>query len=470
MEKRPDRSSLGRRRFLGGSALAAAGMALGRSRLALADTEADPSDQFATLNTPNTFTGDNFFGSGRPWCDVRAFGATGDGSADDTQAVQSAIDSVGSRGGLILFPQGVYRVSAPLVVSSDFVTLRGIGRGSEVFAAPGWAGPAMIVSAGRKGIRIEDLWLDGQDGRAGLGIDMTPPPGIEAHNWIEGNHIAGFRSGIRIGAGGFGCHILRNTITTGGTLSGTTRGIDLQGPDNVVAFNRINNFQEAGIHLGSGGQQVMGNHVFAYARAVRATPYPTAIRLAGGGLQVIEGNYLDNVRQNATLLIQPVAGRPIHRVLINGNTFMTVSPMRDPGDSAAANYPVVQIDDRAAAVSGVVIDGNVGVATPDTPFAFILRQTPTVMQTAVTNNDVNECMGWWNRAPKRYGGNTISMGASYRRGLADARSGLVLKTKAGRISDADFDQPPVDGTMAIDTRNGTLSVRIGKRWRTVRLA
>jgi hypothetical protein len=79
-------------------------------------------------------------------------------------------------------------------------------------------------------------------------------------------------------------------------------------------------------------------------------------------------------------------------------------------------------------------------------------------------------MGWWSRAPKRYGGNTISMGGSYRRGLADARSGLVLKTKAGRISDADFDQPPVDGTMAVDTRNGTLSIRIGKRWRTVRLA
>jgi hypothetical protein len=470
VEARPESSSFDRRRFLGGSALAAAAMALGGSGLAPTAADAASSDPFAALNAPNTFTGDNFFASGRPWCDVRAFGASGDGSADDTQAVQSAIDSVGSRGGLILFPQGVYRITAPLVVPFDYMTLRGIGRGSEVFAGPGWAGQAMIASAGRKGIRIEDLWLDGQDGRAGLAIDMTPPPGVEAHNWIQGNHIAGFRAGVRIGAGGFGCHVLRNTITTSGTLSGTTRGIDLQGPDNMIAFNRINNFQEAGIHLGSGGQQVMGNHVFAYARAVRSAPYPTAMCLAGGGLQVIEGNYLDNVRQNATVLIQPVAGRPIHRVLINGNTFMVASGMRDPLDSAAASYPVVQIDDRAATVSGVHLDGNVGVATPETPFSFILRQTPTVAHTVVTNNDVNECMGWWTHAPRRYGGNTISMGSSYRRGLADARSGLVLKTKAGRISDADFDQPPVDGTMAVDTRSGTLSIRIGKRWRTVRLA
>jgi Pectate lyase superfamily protein len=444
--ERSDRSPIDRRRFLGGSALAAAGLALGRSRTALADTGSDP------------------------WVDVRSFGASGDGSADDTRAVQSAIDSVGSKGGLVLFPRGVYRISAPLVVPFDYVTLRGIGRGSEVFAGAGWAGPSMIVSAGRKGVRIEDLWLDGQDGRAPLGIDMTPPSGVEAHNWIQGNHLAGFRSGVRIGAGGFGCHILRNTITTSGTFSGTTRGIDLQGPDNMVAFNRINNFQEAGIHLGSGGQQVLGNHVYAYVRALRSAPYPTAIRLAGGGLQVIEGNYFDNVRQNASILIQPVAGRPIHRVLINGNTVMAVSSMRDLSDSAVASYPMIQIDDRAAAVSGVHIDGNVGVATAETPFSLILRQTPTVIQTVVTDNEVNECVGWWSHAPKRFGGNTISLGASYRRGLADARSGLVLKTKAGRISDADFDQPPVDGTIAVDTRNGTLSVRVGKRWRTVRLA
>lgn len=470
MEERPRRTSLDRRRFLGGSALAAAGVALGRARLAPSEAEASTSDQFAILDGPNTYTADNYFGSGRPWADVRAFGAAGDGTADDTGAVQSALDSVGTRGGLVLFPQGAYRVTAPLAVSSDYVTLRGIGRGSEVFAGPGWAGRAMIVAAGRKGIRIEDLWLDGQDGRAGLAIDMTPPPGVEAHNWIQGNHVSGFLAGIRIGAGGFGCHILRNSISTSGTLAGTTRGIDLQGPDNMVAFNRITNFQEAGLHLGAGGQQVIGNHVYAYVRAVTSAPYPTAIRLAGGGLQVIEGNYLDNVRQNAAILVEPAAGRPIHRVLIKGNSFMAAAAMRDRLDAGGASYPVVRIDDRLAVVSNVHIEGNVGVATPATPFSFILSQTPSVIQTEVTNNDVNECSGWWDHAPRRYVGNTISMGSAYRRGLTNARSGLVLKTKAGRITDADFDQAPVDGTVAVDTRNGRLCVRIGGKWRAVSLA
>jgi hypothetical protein len=53
--------------------------------------------------------------------------------------------------------------------------------------------------------------------------------------------------------------------------------------------------------------------------------------------------------------------------------------------------------------------------------------------------------------------------------MTDARGGMVLKTKAGRISDADFDQPPVDGTMAVDTRNGRLCVRIRGSWRAVSL-
>src|SRR5439155_19436440 len=158
------------------------------------------------------------------------------------------------------------------------------------------------------------------------------------------------------------------------------------------------------------------------------------------------------------------------RVLINGNTFMAAATMRNRLDTAGASYSVVRIDDGLAAVSDVHIEGNVGVATAATPFSFILSQRPSVLQTVVTNNDLNECRGWWDHPPRRYGGNTISLGGAYRSGLTEARSGLVLKTKAGPISDADFDQPPVDGTMAVDTRNGKLSVRIGARWRTIRLA
>lgn len=52
------------------------------------------------LNTAGTVTGgyiwsgDQFFSSGRPWCDVRSQGAKGDGSTDDTAAFQACVTIV----------------------------------------------------------------------------------------------------------------------------------------------------------------------------------------------------------------------------------------------------------------------------------------------------------------------------------------------------------------------------------------
>jgi polygalacturonase len=43
---------------------------------------------------------------------VREFGAVGDGAADDTRAIQSAINATPPGGGIILFPVGTYRVTA----------------------------------------------------------------------------------------------------------------------------------------------------------------------------------------------------------------------------------------------------------------------------------------------------------------------------------------------------------------------
>lgn len=60
--------------------------------------------------------------------DVKWFGAKGDAAADDTAAVQAAIDYLGSRGGTVVFPNGVYRV-AGLTVGGEgqvnSITFRG---------------------------------------------------------------------------------------------------------------------------------------------------------------------------------------------------------------------------------------------------------------------------------------------------------------------------------------------------------
>jgi hypothetical protein len=64
-----------------------------------------------------------------PWTDVRAFGALGDGKADDTAAIQRAIDSTATTTqGIVFFPPGAYKITDRLKLDRN-VDLMGVGVG-----------------------------------------------------------------------------------------------------------------------------------------------------------------------------------------------------------------------------------------------------------------------------------------------------------------------------------------------------
>lgn len=67
------------------------------------------------------------------------FGAVGDGVADDTAAIQSAIDSFDQRGGVVLLGVGTFKCSAPLVLGNTTI-LRGQGgllKDQPTYGTPG---------------------------------------------------------------------------------------------------------------------------------------------------------------------------------------------------------------------------------------------------------------------------------------------------------------------------------------------
>ncbi len=70
------------------------------------DATIEPSDNSATI------------------VNVRDFGAVGDGQTDETQAFQKALDSIGSRGGGVEVPQGLYKFEGSIKIPQS-VTLRG---------------------------------------------------------------------------------------------------------------------------------------------------------------------------------------------------------------------------------------------------------------------------------------------------------------------------------------------------------
>lgn len=64
---------------------------------------------------------------------VLDFGAVGDGTADDTAAIQAALSAATTAGGgSVHFPAGVFKVSAPLVLTGSNVTITGQGRATRI--------------------------------------------------------------------------------------------------------------------------------------------------------------------------------------------------------------------------------------------------------------------------------------------------------------------------------------------------
>ena len=137
----------GRRALLGRSAAAAAtaiaGVTLGQQR-SVAAAGAYPSGGFV---------------------DVRDFGAVGDGTVDDTAAIQAAIDSLrtdGRVGGGITFPPGDYRLTDWIRVDYG-TTLQGVNAALSRLVMTGGAPKDLVVGAGGfpAYALLRDLTLDG---------------------------------------------------------------------------------------------------------------------------------------------------------------------------------------------------------------------------------------------------------------------------------------------------------------------
>ena len=116
--------------------------------------------------------------------DVKRYGAKGDGVADDTAALQAALDAAGNdapwgvRGTRILVPPGEYRISATLKVYRMSFEMVGCGFGNSPAyeAAPGkasvfrWDGPPdtpMMEIRDSYGITIRRVRWEGKVGVAG---------------------------------------------------------------------------------------------------------------------------------------------------------------------------------------------------------------------------------------------------------------------------------------------------------------
>ncbi len=107
---------------------------------------------------------------------VRDFGATGNGTTDDTVAIQNAIDSIPSSGGILFFPGGRYKVTSTLNIQNKCVSIQGVGSGQAESSTSG----SFLVFTGIGS--SNGLVFDNVDGHsisdiAIVGSSSSPPTG-----------------------------------------------------------------------------------------------------------------------------------------------------------------------------------------------------------------------------------------------------------------------------------------------------
>lgn len=109
---------------------------------------------------------------------VKAHGAVGDGSTDDTAAIQAALNAVPSSGGTVLLPAGTYKVSSTLTIDKDNTVLTGVGA-SSVIQVPNTALGIDVIVVGngattRAQCTIRDLRITATAQKTGgVGVHLT---------------------------------------------------------------------------------------------------------------------------------------------------------------------------------------------------------------------------------------------------------------------------------------------------------
>jgi parallel beta-helix repeat protein len=185
----------------------------------------------STLNV----TGDAYFKSGRPWFDVRAFGATGNGSTNDSTNVQAAITAAAVNGGIVFFPPGTYKCN---ITVPNGVTLLGAGFGwcapgitpipSTLKSASGTGATAVVTitlsGGGTEASRIQGLLIQGNNtGTSDVGLLIPNATGngtVEVIDTAFANF--GQQAILQNGPGG---HLVMNMCIVEGALSDKTSAI-----------------------------------------------------------------------------------------------------------------------------------------------------------------------------------------------------------------------------------------------------
>ena len=106
---------------------------------------------------------------------VKDFGAKGDGTTDDTVAINAALASLTS-GGIVFMPAGTYKTTGSIVVGNNAVTLQGYGKQNTIIKPVGTFDAIQVngtsFNSWADARSVRDLTIDGSNGCTGNGLSI----------------------------------------------------------------------------------------------------------------------------------------------------------------------------------------------------------------------------------------------------------------------------------------------------------
>lgn len=119
-----------------------------------------------------------------PYVSVKTYGATGDGTTDDTTTIQNAITA--ANGGTVFFPSGTYKVTNTINVSVAGTTLRSAG--AKIYVAFGASTPAsgILFNITASHVTFDGLWFDS----TGTSATTTTNKYIVKYTGTSGAHLS----------------------------------------------------------------------------------------------------------------------------------------------------------------------------------------------------------------------------------------------------------------------------------------
>ncbi|WP_035869253.1 glycosyl hydrolase family 28-related protein, partial [Kitasatospora cheerisanensis] len=401
------------------------------------------------------------------WFNVRDHGAKGDGTSNDTAAVQSALDAAAQAGGgTVYFPAGTYLVlptsTAPaLTVGGNGIHLVGAGSKASMLVKGdngillriSGAGPDATGATHRRYCAVEDLGFNGS-GRTGLVLELYYNDNTVVRDVYITSNLDTCIDGVELWDSRISNLVVESST---GTIADPRPNLWLRNASAASGWGSSQDNTNQ-VHLTGCRFEAFGTGAVWIAAGTGSTNNPNGIYLTDCKFetsQLLRGPHL-----KVDASSKHVHARDIY--CYAGNFAST-------GDKAAQN--IITWAGVASSLENVLI-ANGSVATVNSGLTVYAGKGATAV--------LRDVIGLYGTAPLgahvyfeanadpgdyRLENTYANTGAQF--------SGTVPTTNApnpplrlvnGPVSDASFNRTPANGTLAVDTLNHRLYVRVGGVW------